>query len=171
VDDFDFDLFISHASEDKDGFVRELVALLEQHGLRVWFDEAELQVGDSLVGSIDDGLRRSRFGVVVLSPAFFAKDWPRAELDALANREISSGERVVLPIWLGVSVEEVRNHSPLLASKLALQSTEGVEAIAAKFERCVRTAAFTSATPKAPAQPEPAALEPNLLRGRILPNS
>src|SRR3954454_9309840 len=116
----DFDLFISHASEDKVGFVRELVTLLEQRGLRVWFDEAEIQVGDSLVSLIDDGLRRSRFGVVVLSKAFFAKGWPRAELDALATREIRSGESVVLPIWLGVSADEVHDHSPLLAAKHAL---------------------------------------------------
>jgi len=171
VNDFDFDLFISHASEDKEGFVRELVALLERHGLRVWFDEAELQVGDSLVGSIDEGLRRSRFGVVVLSPAFFAKHWPRTELDALANREISSGERVVLPIWLDVEAEEFRNYSPLLASKLALRSTEGIDAIAAKLERRVRTAAVTNATPKMPVESERDTLEPSLLRGRVLPYS
>lgn len=73
MSDFDYDLFLAHASEDKAGFVRELAALLEQHGLKVWFDESELQVGDSLVRSIDDGIRRSRFGVVVLSQAFFAK--------------------------------------------------------------------------------------------------
>jgi TIR domain len=103
--------------------VRELVVLLEEHGR---FDEAELHVGDSLVGSIDDGLRRSRFEVVVLSPAFFAKDWPRAELDALANQEISRGERVVLPIWLDVDAEEVRNYSPLLASKLVRRRVQSL---------------------------------------------
>lgn len=163
---FDYDLFISHASEDKAGFVRQLVALLEERGLKVWFDEAELQVGDGLVQSIEDGLRRSRFGVVVLSPAFFAKRWPRAELDALASREISSGDRVVLPIWLDVGEALVREYSPLLADKLALRSEEGVEAIAAKLERRVRGDPTTSA----PAR-EPARLQPELLRGRVLPYS
>jgi TIR domain len=166
MEDFDYDLFISHASEDKAGFVRELVALLEQHGLKVWFDEAELQVGDSLVQSIEDGLRRSRFGVVVLSRAFFAKRWPRAELDSLASREISSGDRVVLPIWLDVGEAEVRQYSPLLADKLALRSEEGVQAIAAKLERRVRGKA-TDKTPVA----EAVRFEPELLRGRVLPYS
>jgi TIR domain len=161
--DYDYDLFVSHASEDKHGFVRHLVGALEQRGLRVWFDEAELQVGDNLVESIDHGLRRSRFAVVVLSRAFFAKRWPRAELDALANREISSGDRVLLPIWLNLGEVDVREYSPLLAGKLALRSDEGVEAIADQLGRRVRG--------EAPAPPASTALEPLLLRGRILPST
>lgn len=162
--EFDYDLFISHASEDKEGFVRELVEMLVERGLSVWFDEAELQVGDSLVHLIDDGLRRSRFGVVVLSRAFFAKQWPRAELDALASRELSGdGSVVALPIWLDVGRDEVAAYSPLLANKLALPSSEGVQAIADKLERRVRGGDLL-ATP----QPTPR-LEPTLLRGRLFP--
>ncbi len=171
MDEYDYDLFISHASEDKAGFVRDLVAELEGRGLRVWFDEAELDVGDSLVESIDDGLRRSRFGAVVLSPAFFSKRWPRAELDALASREISSGDRVVLPIWLDVGEEKVRAYSPLLAGKLALRADEGVEQVAARLENRVRRGQGAPEPPPATlvqAQPT-TALEPALLRGRILP--
>lgn len=102
--DFDYDLFISHASEDKVGFVCKLVALLEADGLRVWFDEAELQVGDGLVESVEDGLRRSRFGVVVLSSrAFSEKRWAIAELAAeppfaeVVGRRSSSRSPVVSP--------------------------------------------------------------------------
>jgi hypothetical protein len=143
---YDYDLFISHASEDKEGFVRELVNALVERGLRVWFDEAELQVGDSLVEAIDDGLNRSRFGVVILSEAFFDKRWPRAELDALAEREIRGGRRVVLlPIWLEVGPEEVAAYSPVLARKLALRSGEGIRAIADKLERRVQGDGATDA--------------------------
>jgi TIR domain len=108
-DEFAFDLFISHASEDKEKFVRPLVQALEARELKVWFDEAQVEVGDSLMEKIEEGLRRSRFGAVVLSPAFFGKNWPRAELNALANRELSTGERVVLPIWLDVEVKTSAN--------------------------------------------------------------
>jgi hypothetical protein len=135
----EIDLFISHASEDKEQFARPLVAELGKHGLRVWFDEAELRVGDSLIQKIDDGLRRSRYGVVILSTAFFAKQWPRAELDALANRQIDTGEVVILPIWLEVSAEDVRAYSPLLASLYALEASEGVAQIAAKLAERVRS--------------------------------
>ena len=80
-------MFVSHASEDKDAFVRPLVAALNAVGLKVWFDEQELRVGDSLRHSIDRGLARSRYGVVVISPAFLAKHWPQKELDGLVARE------------------------------------------------------------------------------------
>ena len=70
---FKWDAFIGHASEDKDDFVRPLADGLKKRGLSVWFDECELKVGDSLRESIDRGLRRSRFGIVVISPHFFEK--------------------------------------------------------------------------------------------------
>ncbi len=167
---YDYDLFMSHASEDKDGLVRDLVAALEGRGLKVWFDEAELQVGDSLTQAIDDGLRRSRFGVVVLSEAFFAKRWPRAELDALATREISGdGGVVVLPIWLDVHEAQVQAYSPQLARKLALRSEEGVETITDKLEQRVR--GRSSVVLEDARESEPAALDPSYLRGQMLPYS
>jgi len=71
-----FDVFVSHASEDKDEFVRDFVKCLQENGLNVWYDEFTLRVGDSLRRSIDNGLRNSRYGIVVLSEAFFSKEWP-----------------------------------------------------------------------------------------------
>jgi hypothetical protein len=87
----DYDVFISHASEDKDAIVRELAEALDGEGLDVWYDEFELRVGSSLRRSIDQGLANSRFGVVVLSNAFFKRDWPNYELDGLVTREMASG--------------------------------------------------------------------------------
>lgn len=75
-DEREYDVFISHASEDKDAVVRPLAHALQKAGLSVWFDEFELQIGDSLRRKIDTGLARSRFGVVVLSQAFLGKGWP-----------------------------------------------------------------------------------------------
>ena len=94
----DYEVFISHASEDKDEVARPLANRLEQLGLRVWLDECQLTVGDSLRRSIDRGLVASRFGVVVLSPSFFAKEWPNKELDGLVARD-DGKEKVILPVW------------------------------------------------------------------------
>lgn len=66
-----YDLFISHATEDKKDFVRPLVESLKKNNIEVWYDEISLNVGDSLRESIDKGLSKSRFGLVVLSPSFF----------------------------------------------------------------------------------------------------
>ena len=91
-----WDAFISHASEDKDDFVRPLADGLTECGLSVWFDEFELKVGDRLRESIDRGLSQSRFGIVVLSPHFFEKKWPQDELSGLVTRE-TGGAKVILP--------------------------------------------------------------------------
>jgi TIR domain len=88
---------------------------------RVWYDEFELRVGDSLRQSIDKGLVNSRFGIVVLSPAFFAKNWPQYELSGLVAREMD-GHKVILPIWHDVDREDVLAYSPTLADKVALSS-------------------------------------------------
>jgi hypothetical protein len=135
--DVRFDVFISHASEDKDVFVRELAAELTRLGLRVWYDEATLQLGDSLREKIDEGLGRSTFGVVVLSPSFFRKNWTRAELDALYAREME-GRKVILPIWHCLTKEEVLRHSPLLAGKLAVSTDRGVGDVAQEIFSIVR---------------------------------
>jgi hypothetical protein len=117
-----YDVFISHASEDKDDVVRPLAHALRELGLAVWFDEFELQLGDSLRRKIDSGLARSRFGVVVLSPAFFAKEWPGRELDGLVSREIAGSRQIILPIWHEVSLQDVVEFSPPLGDKLALST-------------------------------------------------
>lgn len=122
---YDWDLFISHASEDKDSFVRPLVKLLQDKGVSVWYDEFSLGLGDSLRRSIERGLSRSRFGLVVISPNFLAKDWPQRELDGLVALEVG-GRKVVLPVWHEVDVAVVRQHSPMLADRVAVNSSFGI---------------------------------------------
>jgi len=133
----EFDVFISHASEDKGAFVEPLANYLVQKGLRVWYDTFTLKLGDRLRRSIDRGLARSRYGIVVLSQAFFAKHWPQYELDGLAALEVS-GRKVILPIWHGVSREDVTRVSPPLADRVAVNSALPLETIAEKILEVVR---------------------------------
>jgi len=136
IDHYDF--FISHASEDKNQFVRPLVRELSLLGLKVWYDEHSLEVGDSLRPAIDHGLGNAKFGIVVLSPAFFAKKWTQYELDALVNRSMS-GEKVILPIWHGVEHQEVSKYSHSLADKVAFSTSSlNVKEMAAEFLRLVQ---------------------------------
>jgi hypothetical protein len=135
-----YDAFISHASEDKADFVRPLATALVGRGIVIWYDEFELEIGDSLRQSIDKGLANSRFGIVVLSPAFFAKNWPQYELDGLVEKEMQGG-KVVLPIWHRVSKNEVMQYSPTLAGKFALStSSYTIEELAEKLAEAVRAA-------------------------------
>ena len=123
-----WDLFISHASDDKAGFVNALAEELQRSGLNVWYDQTTLKLGDSLRRKIDEGLAQSRFGVVVLSKSFFAKNWPQKELDGLAARE-DLGRKVILPIWHGIGLEEVARYSPTLADRLAISTDKGLAAV------------------------------------------
>lgn len=113
-----YDVFISHASEDKDDLVRPLAEALGGHGLKVWYDEFELRIGDSLRRKIDHGLANSRFGIVVLSEPFFKKGWTNYELDGIVARSVN-GEQQLLPIWHKVSKADVMKYSPSLVDRVA----------------------------------------------------
>jgi len=113
-----YDVFISHASEDKDEIVRPLAYALQAVGLSVWYDEFEMKIGDSLRRKIDKGLANSRFGIVVLSKDFIKKGWTNYELDGIITKAVS-GEQIILPIWHNITKREVIEFSPSLADKLA----------------------------------------------------
>ncbi len=120
----EYDVFICHASEDKDDVARPLAEALKAAGLDVWFDEFELRIGSSLRRNIDTGLANSRFGVVILSPAFFEKGWSNYELDGLVTREVAGGAQIILPVWHRVTKAEVVGYSPSLADKLARNTSD-----------------------------------------------
>ena len=129
----EYDVFISHASEDKDEVVRPLAQALQDGGLSVWYDEFELRIGDSLRQSIDTGISASRFGIVVLSKAFFDKGWPNYELDGLVTMAVN-GEQTLLPIWHNITKDAVVSYSASLADKVARNTTSHtVEDIAAEI--------------------------------------
>ena len=133
----EYDLFISHASEDKEESVRPLAETLENLGVKVWYDEFTLRVGDSLRKNIDHGLINSRFGTVILSSSFCSKNWTQYELDSMVAREMD-GHKMILPIWHKVTKNEVMNFSPSLADKVALNtSISSIEEIANKLAEVI----------------------------------
>lgn len=113
-----WDVFISHAGEDKHSVAAPLAAALTELGLRVWIDKGELRIGDSLRRKIDHGLAHSSFGIVILSKAFFAKGWPQYELDGIVGLSVAGKQRM-LPIWHEISKDEVEQSAPSLADKIA----------------------------------------------------
>ena len=112
-----YDVFICHASEDKEDFVRPLAEKLRQQHLDVWYDEFSLTIGDSLTQKIDEGLLKSRYGIVVLSQNFFKKPWAKRELNGLTLREMVENKNLILPIWHRVGVHDVMQYSPSCRKK------------------------------------------------------
>jgi TIR domain len=138
---FEYDVFISHASEDKDTFVREFASKLHDTGLSVWYDEFTLEVGDSLSGAIDKGLVSSKYGIIVISDHFLKKDWPEYELRGLLARQIG-GKKIILPIWHNLDRKQLLNYSPTLADRIALKTDQGIDSVALQIIRIVRPDIF-----------------------------
>lgn len=119
----EYDVFVSHAWEDKESFADEFVKELRNSGAKVWYDTTQMKWGDSMRAKIDDGLKKSRFGVVILSPNYIAehKYWTKAELDGLFQMESING-KTLLPIWHNLTKQQVMDYSPIIASKLAMST-------------------------------------------------
>lgn len=118
-----YDVFISHASEDKADFVNPLVEKLQDLGISVWYDTLELQWGKSLREQIDNGIKRSKFAILVLSKNFFKKQWPKRELDGILAKETISGT-APLPIWYNLTQEEVYEFSPTLSGIYSISTQD-----------------------------------------------
>ena len=115
-------IFLSHTGDDKP-FVRQLRRDLLERGVpRVWVDEAEIEVGDSLIAKIEEGLQETRYIGVVLSAKSIGAPWVKKELDTAMNREIASGEVVVLPL-----LYEKCDLPPFLKGKLYADFTKSEE--------------------------------------------
>lgn len=119
----EYDVFVSHAWEDKESFVDEFVTCLKKLDLKVWYDKDQILWGDSMRKRIDEGLKKSTFGVAVLTPNYIAegKYWTKAELDGLFQLESING-KTLLPIWHNLTKKEVMEYSPIIASKLAMNT-------------------------------------------------
>lgn len=131
------DLFLCHAWDDRLGAAKELHDLLESLDVTVWFSEKDVGLGKSLIREIDKGLRQSRIGIVLVTPALFTS----LEAEGVADKELSAllATDRVIPVAHGTTFEALRDVSPLLAARSGL-STEGssLEDVAAKIADTVR---------------------------------
>lgn len=139
---YEYDVFISHSSLDKKDVVNELVECLRNLGVKVWVDTTNVSWGSALRGSMDEGLKKARYGIVILSPNYIAEDryWTKAEMDALFQLESAAGKKILLPVWHRLTKEEVLAFSPLIASRNALNTANmSVAEIAIQVAKVIRT--------------------------------
>ena len=137
-EDYIYDVFLSHASEDKDDVARPLALRLQELGLRVWFDEFELRIGDNLVAKLNAGINGSRFGILILSKDFFGKNWTEHELNTLENLAVTEN-RVLFPIWHNITVVELRTYRTSLTNIFARNTAiHTIEEIANEIHGVIR---------------------------------
>lgn len=139
TDEAEYDVFISHASEDKEPFVEELVHALRDRDIGVWYDSINIGWGDSLRSQIDNGLKRSTFGIVILSENYIKKGWTQYELEGLFNIEMTKG-KTILPIWHNITKQQVMDFSATLAGRKALTTaTMTADEIADTFVELIKS--------------------------------
>lgn len=145
ADESEYDVFVSHASEDKSPFVEDLVNALQDRDVKVWFDSLNIAWGDSLRNQIDNGLKRSTFGIVVLSENYIKKGWTQYELEGLFNIEMTKG-KTILPIWHNITKQQVMDFSVTLAGRKALTSASmTAEEIADTFVELIKANRYDKA--------------------------
>jgi hypothetical protein len=114
--------FISHDSRDKEQIARVLSNGLNTRLCTVWYDEYSLKIGDSLRESIEKGIKEAKKCVLILTKNYLTNPgWGKKEFSSIFTREMIMNERIILPIWYGVTKEEIYEYSPSLVDTFALQ--------------------------------------------------
>ena len=135
------DIFICHASEDKATIAGPLVSSLRQAAISYWYDEEQIQWGDSIVNRVSGGLRDARYVVVVLSRHSVGKAWPMREIESALSRELTNPSTRVLPL-LACSEEECKallEKLPLLADKLFVRWTGDATPVTTRLKQLLAT--------------------------------
>lgn len=112
---FQFDVFVSHANDNKEEFVNALTAALSRLGISIWYDANILDWGDNWKLQIANGLKKCRFGIVVVSPEFLGREWTEKELNELLQRQNETGEKVILPLLYKLTISDMKKQYPQLA--------------------------------------------------------
>ncbi len=132
-----YDVFLSHAVEDKLSIANDLNVALKKSGLNVWYSGDELVMGDSILNSVNKAIANSMFGIVIISPQYLRKRWTMVEMQALFARENNS-IKCILPVWHGVGYADIIEQLPILADRFAISSQKGINVIASHVTRAVR---------------------------------
>lgn len=134
-----YDVFLCHAGEDKDEYIKPLSNQLENAGISTWLDALRIEWGDSITKKVNEGLRISKYVIVFFSNNFFNKNWPERELNSVLNKMASSGKSRILPILVSKSMfDEYSNNYPLLNDLKAMFWEDGVDAIINSLNRLLK---------------------------------
>lgn len=126
--------FISHAKSDSREFSMKLANALTKLGCPVWFDEYSMTIGDSLVESIEAGLKETDKCIFILSPDFLANQgWCKHEFKSASMKQIFEKKNIILPVWHGVNSDDVYQYSAALADAIGVQSSLGEDLVAKKI--------------------------------------
>lgn len=129
-----YDVFISHASANKEDYVRKLVASIKKVTSNVWYDEDMLKWGDDLLKEIMNGLEHTEFAIVVFSKDFFGREWTERELKELLEKQDRLGKKIVLPLLYDCTQQEfVEKYKSLNLIKFVEAKKCSIEEVTLQF--------------------------------------
>lgn len=128
-----FDVFICHASEDKNDIAIPVFNQLDRINISAFIDHVQIKWGDSLVEKINSALVKSKYVIAILSANSVNKEWPQKELRAVLASEISDGNIKLLTLIKKDDEEIVKTALPLLRDKYYMVYNENPEVIADKI--------------------------------------
>jgi hypothetical protein len=131
---YQYDVFISHAVEDKIAVANDLDKALRAKGLEVWYSGKELSIGDELTETIHEGLDQSRFGVVIISPTYLQKVWALGEYFRLKQRR----GKAVLPVFYDITPQEIGKLYPPMADLVGVSMSAGMDVVVEKLYRVIK---------------------------------
>ncbi len=133
------DVFLCHDSRDKNEIAEPLYNALTELGLKVWFDMASLEIGDSLTEKIDEGIKTSKYGIVLLSKNLLSNEkWTKYELQSFKIKQIFGETNTILPIWHGINENDLLEVCPWLLDKLGGNTDIGIKELADKLFNVIR---------------------------------
>lgn len=118
----EYDIFISHASKDKEELVEKLYQSLSKLGIHIFYDKESLEWGDNWKEKILNGTKRAEFAIIVISENFFDREWTERELAEFLNRQNRNGQKLILPILHNISLEQLQEKYPSVANIQAIDS-------------------------------------------------
>lgn len=119
-----YDVFISHASKDKNVYVDSLNAAVRKLGLNIFYDTDVLSWGDNWKQVIIDGTKSSEFAIIVISNNFFDREWTERELGEFLSLQNEKHQKIVLPLLYGISLDRLKEHYPELGDIQCVSADE-----------------------------------------------
>lgn len=110
----EYDVFLSHAANDKISYVNELYDVIRTLGITVFYDSTAITWGDKWKEKIIEGLHSSEFAIIVLSEQFFDREWTERELHELLEQQNENKQKLVLPLLYGITIEQLTKKYPQL---------------------------------------------------------
>lgn len=120
----EYDLFLSHANDDKLAYVDGLYDCLKKLGIRIFYDKEELEWGDNWKQRILDGTAKSEFAIIVISNNFFGREWTERELSEFMQRQNESGQKIILPLLYNITLDELKEKYPYLTDIQCLKTKD-----------------------------------------------